>query len=214
MRPVIILFAKAPRPGHVKTRLQRRLGAAGAAAIHQAFTLDMLETLLSVGGVDVELHTDIATDAWRAANVSPRLQSSGDLGIRMYQALSLAIASGHPLAMIVGSDAPDLPAGHITAMLGSESDVSLGPSEDGGYWSIACRRTHPEMFRGVVWSQSTTLDETLAACARCGLSTSLGPAWRDVDEWSDVLRLCRTMILPRHTREWLNQSGVARDEVE
>lgn len=214
MRPVIMLFAKAPRPGHVKTRLLGRLNPADAATLHQAFTLDMLNTLVSLEGVDVELHTDIATDVWEAANVSQHLQSAGDLGARMYQALSSRIAAGRPLAMVAGSDAPDLPVSHLTAMLAIEADVVLGPSEDGGYWSIACRRTHPAMFRGVVWSQETTLEETLDACGACGLSTALGPVWRDVDEWRDLLRLRESLDLPAHTRQWLEGAEVLLDQVE
>src|SRR5260221_12316619 len=89
MRPAIILFAKAPLAGHVKTRLQEWLGADATLALHEAFVLDTLDKLLTLGDfADIELHTDIKTDVWRRPRVTVREQSAGDLGLKMLHALS------------------------------------------------------------------------------------------------------------------------------
>jgi rSAM/selenodomain-associated transferase 1 len=208
MRSVIILFAKAPVPGCVKTRLEARLGPEQAAELHSAFVQDMLEMLESLTeAADIELHTNIETDAWREAKVSRALQSGSDLGSRMFHALEEALRHGRPKAMIVGSDAPTLPASHLEALLSSRADVAVGPSQDGGYYAIACRRIHPEMFRAVRWSEPQVLEETLRATRACELTVEVGPEWFDVDSPADLDRLAGCSGLPRHTATWLRKSG-------
>ena len=197
MRPAIILFAKAPVAGRVKTRLEPALGAEAALDLHKAFVLDMLDKLSTLSGAaGIELHTDIATDAWRRPNVVLRTQISGDLGSRMLHAL------GGRWACIVGSDAPTLPVSHIEALLASSADLALGPCEDGGYYAISCRRAHPDMFRGVEWSSERALEQTERSARQCGLSVERGPSWYDVDRPEDLRRLRDEGNLPEHTRGW------------
>jgi hypothetical protein len=206
VRSVIILFAKAPAPGRVKTRLCSSLGPEGAAALHTAFVADMIDLLASIPGpVDVELHTDKDTDAWRFPAISRALQCEGDLGARMYHALRRALAGGRPRAMIVGSDAPTLPPQHIERIFNADADVALGPAEDGGYYAIACRRVHPAMFRGVDWSGARVLDQTLEAAGKCDLSVEVGAPWFDVDTPEDLRRLKRSGRLPAHTAGWFRR---------
>ncbi|MBI5281281.1 MAG: TIGR04282 family arsenosugar biosynthesis glycosyltransferase [Candidatus Solibacter usitatus] len=187
MRPVVIVFAKAPIAGRVKTRLIPRLGAKGAAELHRAFVREMLARLR--GDFDVELHTDEETDAWGEFPVPRRLQAAGDLGQRMHAALEAALEEGRPAAMIVGSDAPTLPRAHVEELLESGADVALGPAEDGGYWGIAARRVAADMFAGVAWSAADTLVRTEAGCARAGLTVRHGRTWYDVDDRASLDRL-------------------------
>src|SRR5882672_6221516 len=171
MRPAIILFAKAPVAGNVKTRLQDRLGVEATLALHIAFVFDMLDKLLQMSGfADIELRTDTKTDAWRSVHVTCGEQVAGDLGLKMLHALSASLAQGRDSVCIVGSDAPTLPAGHLQALLASPADVALGPCEDGGYYAVACRRVHPRMFHGVEWSSDRALAQTQKAARGCGLS--------------------------------------------
>ena len=204
VRPVIILFAKAPVPGRVKTRLVPPLTAAAAAELHSAFVLDVVERLQQLRDVaDLELHTDIPTDAWPLEGVPRRLQYEGDLGLKMFQALRDALQRGRSQALIVGSDAPTLPAAHIRALLDSSADVMLGPCDDGGYYAIACRRVDAAMFDGVPWSSPDSLDQTAAAARRCGLTVDFGPRWYDVDTPADLERLAGDAELPRRTAKML-----------
>ncbi|MBK9168628.1 MAG: TIGR04282 family arsenosugar biosynthesis glycosyltransferase [Bryobacterales bacterium] len=202
MRPVLILFAKAPVPGRVKTRLAVHVGAEKAAALHRAFALDTLGVLrqaAGLAGARVEIHTDTPTDAWDGLEVPVRLQAAGDLGARMLAALDAALAAGDAPACIVGSDAPALPAAHLVDLLSRDAEAALGPAEDGGYYAISCRRTHPRMFHGVRWSHGETLLDTEAAMRACGLTTERGPAWRDIDDWEDVVRLQADGQAAHHT---------------
>ena len=199
MRPAIILFARAPVAGQVKTRLEAALGAEATVELHNAFVLDTLDKLLTLRAVaGIELHTDIETDAWRRPEVTVRTQIRGDLGLRMLHALDAK------WACIVGSDAPTLPVSHIEALLASSADVALGPCEDGGYYAISCRRTHPEMFRGVEWSSAVTLAQTEQAARRCAMSVERGPGWYDIDLPEDLLRLRREGNLPSRTARWFD----------
>ena len=186
--PLIVLFAKAPAPGRVKTRLG--VDPRRAADLHSTFvrqTLVMLESLH--GDADVELSTDEATQAWWEFPVARSVQCAGQLGERIYAALEHALAAGRPKAIILGSDSPGLPAAHIRALLACSADVSLGPVDDGGFYAIACRRMAPAMFAGVRWSTGATLRDTVKALTGCGLSVELGPGWFDVDRPEDLTRL-------------------------
>jgi uncharacterized protein len=189
MQPVIAVFAKAPRPGFVKTRLG--LGPEAAAQLHESFVRDAL-ALAQAASECVELHTDVVTQAWSDVRLPRRLQVSGDLGARMLAPLP---------AMILGSDSPSLPLAHLTQLIATPGDVVLGPAEDGGYWAILARRSHELMFAGVEWSTSRTREQTIDACRACGLTVSTGLEWFDVDEPGDLQRLAlRPELLSPRTR--------------
>jgi rSAM/selenodomain-associated transferase 1 len=202
VRGVILLFAKAPTAGQVKTRLEPLLGPQ-AAALYKCFVRDLAELAGSVSNSDFELCTNVPTSAWPDITAPRRLQSGPDLGSRILNAMEEGLGAGRPWVTVLGSDSPDLPAAHFDQLLASDADVTLGPAPDGGYWGIVCRKTHPEMFNGVDWSTSRALGQTVAACAACGLTTALGPEWYDVDRPEDFARLFTSTTLGRHTARWL-----------
>ena len=191
MAPVVIVFAKAPLPGRVKTRIAAKLGDESATLLHTAFVEDLIRALAPE--FHLELHADIPCDAWPALRVPRRIQIAGDLGGRMKYALEHALDRRHPVAAIVGSDVPTVPVKHVRELLSLVSsggaDVALGPSRDGGFWGIAARRLRPNMFHGVEWSTENSLRQTMTACAACSLSVALAPKWYDVDTMDDLRRL-------------------------
>lgn len=206
MKPVIIVFAKAPVPGRVKTRLMPEFSAEAACQLHEAFVADTLERLASLSAIaDLELHTDRPTAAWPTAGIARHLQVEGGLGERMLAALTVALGQGRPLAMIVGSDSPTLPVEFAAELLRSSADVAFGPATDGGYYAIACRRVMPGMFAGVVWSSPETLAQTLRAVASAGLTSALGNEWYDVDSPEDLSRLRTDPALRETTLAMLNR---------
>jgi uncharacterized protein len=210
MRPVIIVFAKAPGTGRVKTRLIPAVSPAYAAELHSAFVRDTLANLItgSVADVaDIELHTDTPTDAWAEFGVPRRVQHEGDLGLRMFHALTDALAAGRPRAMILGSDAPDLPPSHISQLLASTADVALGPAGDGGYYAIAAGHTHEAMFQAVEWSGPHALAGTVQACESTGLTVEIGRYWNDIDTPADLERLMDSERAPE-SRAVLRAAGV------
>jgi len=194
--PRIIVFAKAPVPGNVKTRLG--LDPARAAALHRAFVSDTLEMLAPFA--NVELSTDIETGAWSEYPVARSLQAPGDLGAKLGAAIERALTDGHRPVLILGSDSPTLPPDHVQSLLGSWADIALGPAEDGGFYAISCRHSMAGMFREVVWSTPRTLATVVSALSAAGLSVEIGPAWFDVDVPADLERLALAPRVPRHTR--------------
>ncbi|MBL8234948.1 MAG: TIGR04282 family arsenosugar biosynthesis glycosyltransferase, partial [Bryobacterales bacterium] len=179
----------APVPGHVKTRLTPVLTPSQAAQLHFVLVANLWKQLKSLHlHLDAELHTDAATDAWPEA-APHRLQTGGDLGERMLAALQRALAGGRPKVMILGADIHGLPDEQLLSLVNASADVVLGPSADGGYYAIACRRTHNAMFQSVRWSTPHALADTVAGALRCGLTIHVGQPWHDIDIPEDLDRL-------------------------
>ena len=187
MLPLVIVFAKAPRPGYVKTRLG--VEPAAAASLHTEFVRHTLKTVCDLRGeAELELSLDIPCSAWPEFSISRTIQQEGDLGVRLYAALERGLLAGHQNVLILGSDSPTLPAEHIRFLLEYKADVALGPTLDGGYYGIACRRIRPAMLDGVRWSTGDALQDTIQAVQRCGLSHALGREWFDIDRPEDLAR--------------------------
>jgi rSAM/selenodomain-associated transferase 1 len=183
-----MVFAKAPVAGRVKTRLIPYLGEEGAARLHEALVGGLLHALRRGR---VELHTDVETGAWPEFGGARRLQAAGDLGTRMLHALAGALDRGYSRAVLIGGDCPWAGWPELRRLLEAPAEVAFGPALDGGFWGIRVRRAHPAMFQDVVWSRPDTLRRSLDACARCGLTTALGPPLADVDGRADLARLYR-----------------------
>lgn len=202
-RPLLILFAKAPVAGRVKTRLCPPLTPDQAAGLHSALVRDAIEMLSAFADVaDLELSSDSLIESWPGVIVPRSVQPEGDLGVRLFHALAGALASGREVAMVIGSDSPGLPSSHIGALLESDADLTLGPTLDGGFFAIACRRVHARMFEKVRWSTGFTLDDVVRSVAQCGLTIETGPAWFDVDVEEDLERMLKMPNLPDHTARW------------
>ena len=183
--PLLIVFAKAPRPGFVKTRLGLEPTAAGS--LHTEFVRRTLETACGLcHEAELELSLDTPCAAWPEFAVPRSVQHEGDLGVRLYSALENGLAAGHPKVVILGSDSPTLPAEHIRWLLNCDADVALGPTFDGGYYGIACRKVIPGMFAGVRWSTPDALRDTITSVEICGLRSVVGPEWFDVDTPVDL----------------------------
>lgn len=182
---LIIVFARAPLAGQVKTRLIPRLGAEGAARLQRRLIRAAVRTARAVA--PVELHVTRAHSWLRGLGVPLRLQRGRDLGERMYHALCR-----RPRAVLIGSDAPALrPADLCRALrwLRGGTDVVLAPAEDGGYALIAARRIDARVFEGVRWGTDDVLARTLDNLRRCGARYRLLRTVWDVDRPEDLDRL-------------------------
>jgi rSAM/selenodomain-associated transferase 1 len=187
------VFVKLPRPGAVKSRLVPALGAAAAAELYQALVEAVLAGTEPQAGEYERLvyyAPREAAEAMRAWLPFGRLrhQCEGDLGTRLADAFERAFGRGAERVAIVGSDVPGLTRqtvlGAFAALDGR--DLVLGPAHDGGYYLVALREAHPELFQGVSWSTSSVLAQTLERASRARLSlATLGPL-RDVDTLDDL----------------------------
>ena len=195
--PALLVFAKAPVPGRVKTRLAVTIGAAAAAAVYRelaATTLAHAAGARSAGVVTtIELwcdpdpdHDELRALAARAGATLHR-QPAGDLGARMAGAIADALQR-HAAVLLVGTDCPLLDAAYLAraAELLAGHDAVLGPAEDGGYVLVGA--TRPLRFARVRWSSPHALADTEAEFAAAGLSWRAAATLWDVDTPSDLAR--------------------------
>jgi rSAM/selenodomain-associated transferase 1 len=194
----LMVFAKAPTPGRVKTRLIPALGEQAAAELQRQLTERALVTTLAAGLGPVELWcapgTDDAffADCARQYGVDLRAQGEGDLGMRMARALTLALKEGSP-GLLVGSDCPVLSAEYLreaAAALAGANDAVFGPAEDGGYVLIGlAREPSAQLFENIAWGTATVMQDTRARLSRLGWRwRELATLW-DVDRPEDLRRL-------------------------
>ena len=215
-----ILFAKNPLPGRVKTRLSPHLTPEQACRLHCASASDVAE-LLS--------HALPQARKWIFWSERPPVeqgkcgevrvpsdfrcgvQEGGNLGERMGAAFTRAFASGARGVVVFGSDSPTLPAVTVQRAFDAllDCDLVLGPTEDGGYYLIGCRRFDEQLFRKVEWSTRRTCEQTMANAQRLDYRVRALESWFDLDQWSDVERLIadarRGRSLPAHMAAFLKQ---------
>lgn len=195
----LIVFARAPVPGQVKTRLIPSIGAAGAAALYERLVLQILSIAddSKVGSVDLwctpSMNHPFFLQCAQKFHINLFNQIEGDLGIRMAQALSetLKISSR---ALLVGTDCPSLTVNDLREsadVLHHGTEAVIVPAEDGGYVLIGLRQFAPELFTRISWGTGSVLDQTRDRLRRLGWTWhELSKHW-DVDRPQDVERMKR-----------------------
>ena len=195
----LIIFAKAPIPGQVKTRLCPPLTPDEAASLHGSFVLDaversrlpMLDRFLACDPSSAHVFFKIMEERQRVRLID---QEGEDLGARMSHACAGAFKNGYRRVLLVGSDLPTLQSSAYTQALDllATHDVVLGPALDGGYYLIGLTRPMSDLFVGIPWSTSQVLALTQRKADALGLRTALLPPCRDVDTIDDLLALIET----------------------
>lgn len=199
MRTTLIVFARVPRHGTVKTRVAARVGPARALEVHRELLVATLRALGPVpggapGGLERELCIDGDDVAGECAALAQahgyRLtrQPGGDLGERMADVLEARLAA-HRLPIVVGSDCPVLRASDVAEAIEAlrAHDAVLAPARDGGYALVGVRRPLRAMFDGIVWSTTGVLEQTRARLRGAGASWHELRTVSDVDTWDDYL---------------------------
>lgn len=189
----LVVFAKAPLPGLVKTRLIPALGAGGAAHLAR----QMLEATLSqalaadIGPVELCSAPAFEDSAWQSISLPPNIshssQGPGDLGARLSRVAARIIAQEEAV-LLFGTDAPQLDAAHLrhAAALLRTADATLFPTSDGGYILLGLNRFHPLIFSDIPWSTADVASTTLARLDQLGWSVRLGPRLHDIDTSHDL----------------------------
>lgn len=195
----LVIFAKAPIPGEVKTRLCPPLTPDEAATLHGSFVLDMLErTKLAVAKLQLPFHrylacapsSELVFFKIMEERQGVRLldQVGKDLGQRMHRTFVSLFAKDYTHVILVGTDVPTLPLSvyQDALTLLTQSDVVLGPALDGGYYLIGLKRPAEQLFTGVPWSTDQVLAVTQRNAKTLGFSVGLTTPWRDVDTIADL----------------------------
>lgn len=196
MRPRLVVVAKQPEPGKVKTRIAAVLGDENAIELARCALHDTLTFASRVAGVEVLVSYAPATEAAKryfervAPNSALLPQRGATLGERIRD-IAASAQRDQPIVMI-GSDSPDLPADYIErafALLSQQADVVLGPADDGGYYLIGVNSPHPCLFERIDWSTSVVAQQTRVRARDARLRLVELPQWHDLDTVEDLEKL-------------------------
>jgi rSAM/selenodomain-associated transferase 1 len=192
----VAVFAKAPVPGQVKTRLAGLLGPDGAAALQAGLVRRALATAVEARIGPVELHCapdehhDFFARCAERFHVSLVPQRGADLGERMRAAFRDAFAAGSAL-IVIGSDCPVLSSADLLEARETlrKNPAVITPAEDGGYVLLGLAHDIPHLFDGVDWGTGAVLRQTRGHFAEAGITcVELAERW-DVDRPEDYARL-------------------------
>ena len=197
-RAILLVFAKAPRPGEVKTRLARSLGGGGspnheaAAALYRQMGRLVVDNVAEAPATVTVCYDPPGAEAEIRDWLGPApqrywQQGEGDLGDRMSRMFDRAFeAAGR--VVVIGTDTPAVDAGTVVRALAAldTADVVLGPSRDGGYYLMALREPRPGLFAAVSWSTGSVLAETVGRAGRLGLGVTFLEVESDVDTAADL----------------------------
>ena len=213
----VVVMAKAPIPGRVKTRLTPPLTGPEAAQLARALLEDTAGLVSRIPGTRMVVAVEPSDATPLVQAIVPRVevvpQTSGDLGTRMAAVIADRCARGASAVLLIGSDAPTVPRGHVERAVGwlrqGDDQLVVGPAEDGGYYLIGLTRPHPELFGGIAWGGPGVLQATLERAAISRLPVRRLAPWHDVDMPGDLTRLRqeladRPQAAPA-TAHWLQQ---------
>ena len=196
----LVIMAKHPVAGQVKTRLAKSVGDSTAAELATAFLVDLVSRLSTCGHRRVlatwppgeaakTFFTDLAGEHFELWTQPP-----GSLGDRLASVAS-DLLNHDDRIVVIGSDSPTLPEETIemafTAL--EHADVVLVPADDGGYVLVGQRREVPELFQRIDWGTSRVLEQTRQRLEAAGTSFVELPGWYDIDTLEDLSRLDREL---------------------
>lgn len=186
----VAVLLKAPRAGHVKTRLAAAVGDAAALAVYRELAARAIAAVDEAGLPATVWYDppDALADMrrWLGDHRTCRPQPAGDLGARLAAAAAAAAPGDRWLA--IGGDCPAI-TGALLAEAAAAldgADVVAGPSADGGYWLIGARGPVPDLWSGMPWSTDALFAATERRVAALGLRLALLPRLADVDTVEDA----------------------------
>ncbi len=218
-KKALIVMAKRPFPGRTKTRLVPPFTFEEAADLYERILRDTLELARGVAGVTPYVayappNQETAGYFHQLAPDIDRLAQNGNsLGERLDGVLSACLRTGFEQVVAMNSDSPTLPAAYLDEAFrrldDPQTDVVLGPCDDGGYYLIGWKRPHPRLVREVEMSTVRVLADTLKLAAAERLRVSLLPSWFDIDDMDALQRIVEIMPADgqdaAHTRRFLSK---------
>lgn len=220
MKPTaIVVVAKAPQPGKVKTRLCPPLTHRQAATLYTGFLLDTIHTALQVPHAAVKVVCPSNQDAHALGQILPPqveyiIQSGTGLTAALTTSFVECLEVGYRKVLCISSDNPTLPLSYLTQALEKldEVEVVLGPTEDGGYYLVGAKTVYPILFQDMVWSTSSVLTETLERATNAHLQTQLLPLWYDLDTNQELERFIKELPQAqdggKYTSQALHSAGI------
>jgi uncharacterized protein len=210
---VLVIMAKAPRPGEVKTRLSPGLSPQAVTAFYRCLIEDTLMLARSLGGVEVAVmcpDSDVNELAQLAGNEANVVAQKGEGLAEGLTSVFAHFAGGHERRTIAfNSDSPHLPRSVLESAFETLAahDVVVGPTHDGGYYLVGAKASHPTLFANDEMGTSSALERLLTRARTLELSVGLATPFYDIDVADDLNRLAEELRLaparaPR-TAAWL-----------
>ena len=218
----LVVMAKAPRPGKVKTRLSPPLTSDQASALNICFIKDTTENIQQVtkasNSAGLVAYTPIgdeaAFDGLLPGGFQLLAQRGDGFGERLLFVCEDLFTSGFSSVCLIDSDSPTLPQPALLQAVKSLSRAGdrmlLGGSDDGGYYLIGVKHPHHRLFEQIDWSTERVFAQTLERAREIALPAELLPTWYDVDDAATLDRLQRELASPhagaydaKHTRAYL-----------
>jgi len=188
MENILIIFAKNPGYGKVKTRLAATVGHDRALEVYRALLAHTAKITQNVNASKTVFYSDFVeyNDIWDGHYFNS-VQRGGDLGERMANAF-LEVLREQRQVVIIGTDCAELDEQTITqAFLHlTNNDVVVGPAVDGGYYLLGVKEFYPWLFSDIRWSTNTVFVETVRRCRQHRLRYHILPVLHDVDEENDL----------------------------
>jgi rSAM/selenodomain-associated transferase 1 len=202
----LLVFARVPRVGQVKTRLIPALGAQGACSLHRQLVSGTLRRACAARGAQVQLWVagdpaDAFVQECAQRFQVPVLEQRGaDLGQRMADAFKRVLAGGDGSAgcLLIGTDCPAQTVDDLEQAQQAlrSHDAVLQPAEDGGYVLVGCRRAHPGLFEAIDWGGSRVTEQTVQRAASLGLRLHRLRTVPDLDDAADLQRAQALGLIP------------------
>lgn len=223
-RPAIVVMAKFPSAGQVKTRLSPFLSDDQSASLAACFLKDTIAKVRQVTGNIIVAYSPAGAGEQLKAllpdgdGLRMVAQKGNDLGKRLESALLYAESEGFSPVIVIGADSPTLPPEFVKTAIESfksnETDIVLGATRDGGFYLVGLRQNYAELFENVAWSSDLVFGQMMRNVERLGLRLSKLESWYDVDTPDDLLRLRNEMLADENGRqpapktyEWLARNA-------
>jgi rSAM/selenodomain-associated transferase 1 len=191
-RQALIIIAKRPEKGKVKTRLNSHMPQDKVLRLYEYLLERTVQKLKTIRGVDTHIAfaPEESIDYFSEFGVNLIPLHKGNLGIRMSEAFEELFNRGYRKAVLVGADIPDLSSGIIINAFDvlSNNDLVFGPAKDGGYYLVGMSKFIKEIFENVPWSTDKTLIQSLDQAKRFRLTVGFTDTLSDIDNIEDVER--------------------------
>lgn len=189
----IITFCKYPTEGKVKTRIAKTAGNEFATKLYKIFAEHTFKEILKADSALPYLFFTDKDDRgrikdWAGAGFFLELQEGDDLGEKMYNAFKKVIDRNSVKTIILGTDIPDLSCNIISKATKAldNSDIVIGPSNDGGYYLLGMKKLYKGLFTNIKWSENSVFHSTLEKINTLNLSYSILPELIDIDTEDDL----------------------------
>ncbi|PJF39267.1 MAG: hypothetical protein CUN55_14845 [Phototrophicales bacterium] len=195
MKPILLLFLKAPIPGLVKTRLAAKIGHDEACAVYRELVAKQIGSIPEDWEVQIHYtgctHVSQMSDWINVPAYTYHEQTNGGLGERLSHAFQMAFNhKGEQPVFAIGGDCPYLRRNILNnaQSLLDQADIVLGPASDGGYYLIGMNKFYPDCFKDISWSTEHVYEQTLEKIHAMELDYGILETLEDVDDIQSLRR--------------------------